>query len=89
MMEAWRGTGDSRVASPIIYKAQRRLALQYRFGTERRPESHGGVVGSSDPMIETGVPSTEEATLAHRVVPAPPGVVMVAPPEVPRNTHPG
>jgi hypothetical protein len=28
-MEAWRGTGDPRVASPIIYKGQHRLALRY------------------------------------------------------------
>src|SRR5215218_3520960 len=32
MMEAWRGTGDPRVASPIIYKAQRGLALRHRTG---------------------------------------------------------
>jgi hypothetical protein len=31
-MEAWRGTGDPRVASPIIYKAQRGLALRHRTG---------------------------------------------------------
>jgi hypothetical protein len=39
-------------------------------------------------MIEAGAPNTEEATLVHREgVPAPPGVVMVAPPEVPRNAE--
>jgi hypothetical protein len=38
-------------------------------------------------MIEAGAPSTEEATLVHREVPAPPGVVMVSPPEVPRNAE--
>jgi hypothetical protein len=32
MMEAWRGTGDPRVASPIIYKGQRRLALRHASG---------------------------------------------------------
>jgi hypothetical protein len=36
-------------------------------------------------MIEADAPSTEEATLAHRVVPAPPGIVMVAPPTTQRN----
>src|SRR5215204_4167491 len=40
------------------------------------PVSHG----SSDPMREAGAPST-----GGWVVPAPPGVVMVALPEVPRN----
>ena len=37
-------------------------------------------------MIEAGVPSTEEVALVHREVPAPPGVVMVSLPAVPRNT---
>ena len=36
-------------------------------------------------MIEAGEPSTGELKHANRGVPAPPGVVMVAPPEVPRN----
>jgi len=35
-MEAWRGTGDPRVASPIIYEGRRRLALQHSTGAERR-----------------------------------------------------
>jgi hypothetical protein len=38
---------------------------------------------NSDPMIEAGAPSTEDAFGSG--VPAPPGRVMVAPPEVPRN----
>jgi hypothetical protein len=41
-MEAWRGTGDSRVASPIIYKGRRRmalLALRPRTGVKRRAEA--------------------------------------------------
>jgi len=38
-------------------------------------------------MIEAGAPSTDglAKTLLGSVVPAPPGIVMVAPPEVPRN----
>jgi hypothetical protein len=37
-------------------------------------------------MIEAGVPSTERvAVLSVRGVPAPPGVLIVAPAEVPRN----
>ena len=35
-MEARRGTGDPRVASPIIYKAQRGLAVRHRSGAKRR-----------------------------------------------------
>ena len=27
MMEVWRGTGDPRVASPIIYKGQRKMGI--------------------------------------------------------------
>jgi hypothetical protein len=42
-------------------------------------------------MIEAGAPSTEEATRKLRLcigeVPAPPGIVMLAPPEVPRNAE--
>jgi hypothetical protein len=43
--------------------------------------------GSSDPMIEAGVPSTEEvvAEQAEQCVPAPPGVVMLAPQTLLRN----
>src|SRR5215216_2638207 len=46
---------------------------------------------SSDPMIEAGAPSTwgEVVGCPVRSVPAPPGVVMVAPPEIPRNAQPG
>ena len=36
-------------------------------------------------MRETGAPSTKEVALVHREVLAPPGVVILAPPEVPRN----
>src|SRR5829696_646870 len=53
MIEAWRGTGDPRVASPIIYEGRRRLALRHRSGAKRRA---GG--WRSDPMRETGAPST-------------------------------
>src|SRR5215203_5973951 len=46
-----------------------------------RSPAQGGC-GSSDPMREAGVPSTGEW-----VVPAPPGVVMVAPLDLPRNAE--
>jgi hypothetical protein len=38
-------------------------------------------------MIEADAPSTKEVALVHRQVPAPPGVDMVAPPEVPCNAE--
>src|SRR5215213_3354546 len=39
MIGAWRGTGDPRVASPIIYKAQRGLAVRHRSGQSEGTES--------------------------------------------------
>ena len=30
MIGGWRGMGDRRVASPILYKGQCRVALQYK-----------------------------------------------------------
>jgi hypothetical protein len=36
-------------------------------------------------MREAGTPSTKEVALVHSEVLAPPGVVILAPPEVPRN----
>jgi hypothetical protein len=38
-------------------------------------------------MIEAEAPSTEEATLVHRGGARPPGIVMLAPPEVLRNAE--
>jgi hypothetical protein len=37
MIGAWRGMGDPLVVSPIICKAQHRLALRHRSGAKRRP----------------------------------------------------
>ena len=48
--------GDPRVASPILYKGQRRLALWHRTGASEGPELYSH--GSSDPMREAGAPST-------------------------------
>jgi hypothetical protein len=82
--------GQSRVASPIVYKGQRRLALRHRDGAKRRAGApYSGSSGSSDPMIEADAPSTEEVTASTfgSGVPAPPGVVMVAPPEATRNAE--
>src|SRR5215218_4489751 len=49
---------------------------------DKRSEPRTGGCGGSDPMIEAGVPST-----GGWVVPAPPGVVMVSPPEVRCNAE--
>src|SRR5215208_4622521 len=49
---------------------------------DKRSEPRTGGCGGSDPMREAGVPST-----GGWVVPAPPGILMVAPPEVPRNAQ--
>src|ERR671912_501478 len=35
----WRGMGDPRVASPIIYKAQRRLGLWHSSGAVRTSQN--------------------------------------------------
>jgi len=45
------------------------------------------VVWELRPMIEAEAPSTEEATLVHRGGARPPGIVMLAPPEVLRNAE--
>jgi hypothetical protein len=59
--------------------------LRHRDGAKRRA---GAVLaGNSDPMIEAGATSTGSLTTHVSVVPAPPGVYMVAPPEVPRNAQ--
>ena len=34
---AWRGTRDSRMASPTIYKGQRGLAFSHETGAKQRP----------------------------------------------------
>ena len=47
--------GDRRVVSPILCKAQHRLALQHRTGAKRRVGTL--LRESSDPMIEAGAPS--------------------------------
>jgi hypothetical protein len=41
MIGARRGTGDPRVASPIIYEGRRRLALRHRGGAIGYPRSGG------------------------------------------------
>jgi hypothetical protein len=38
LIAARRGTGDPRAASPIIYEAQRRLALRHGAGQREGPE---------------------------------------------------
>jgi hypothetical protein len=71
MIEAWRGTGSLVWRPPIIYEGRRRRALQHRTGEERRAGAKQ--TESSDPMREADAPSTEEATLAHRVGARPTG----------------
>jgi hypothetical protein len=70
----------------IPHKSYRCFYLRQRAGAlhhERRE--------SSDSMIEAGGPSTSEFQECYlrSVVPAPPGVVMFSPPEVPRNASRG
>jgi hypothetical protein len=88
-MEAWRVTGDPGVASPIIYKGRRRLALRHRSGAKRR-------VGTPVPWEVCELRPYERSRCAepggelcwcHGGVPAPPGVVMLAPSEAARNAE--
>ena len=70
--------GDPRVASPTIYKGQRRLALQHRTGAKREgpePVCHG----SSDPMREAGAPNTRKLLLRFGQCARPREVDMFAP----------
>ncbi len=58
-------------------------ATQRCKGAKRRVGApYGGVVGNSDPMIEADAPST-----GGWVVPAPPGVVILAPPTLLRSAE--
>src|SRR5215217_4617064 len=55
---------------------------------DKRSEPRTGGCGGSDRMREAGVPSTGGSCRCPlRGVPAPPGVVMVSPLEVPRNAE--
>jgi hypothetical protein len=66
--------------SPATPPYHKKLQM-FLFATKGRSP-----VGELRPMIEAGAPSTEEvARHLCGVVPAPLGVVMLAPPEVPRN----
>ena len=69
--------------------AQGRLGegLGHQGGAERRA---GALLARGlRPMIEAGAPSTGGYVACSYGVPAPPGVVMVSPPEVPRNAERG
>jgi hypothetical protein len=60
--------------------------LGHQGGAERRAGAKQ--TESPDPMTIPGVPSTGGvAGVLSVVVPAPPGIVMLAPPEVPRNVE--
>src|SRR5215211_5848535 len=50
-IRAWRGMGDSRVASPILYEGQRRLALRHRSGAIGYPRS-----GGTAPLLDARLP---------------------------------
>jgi hypothetical protein len=78
--------GDTRVASPIICKeisAGEPCAIGP--GQSEGPEPRE--VEDPGRMREAGEPSTSEVSggSSRGSVPAPPGAVMIAPPEVPRN----
>jgi hypothetical protein len=62
--------GDHRVASPIIYEGQRRLALRHRSGAKRRAGAKQ--TKSSDPMMEAGEPSTGDVAWVRYVALCPP-----------------
>jgi hypothetical protein len=66
-----RAAAKPRVCVGVWGGAKRRTGAPYSWSD-----------GSSDPMREAGAPST-----GGWVVPAPPGIVMVSPPEVPRNAE--
>ena len=76
-MEAWRGTGDPRVASPIIYKTQRGLALRHRTGgyagcelpripIPRTPVNKGKKEGQSTSQAPALLPSPRLTVTALR-----------------------
>ena len=66
-----------------------KLLISIRFPLENKAgRSPGGSGGSSNPMREAGATSTgSRNTPGSGVVPAPPGIDMVALPEVPRNAE--
>jgi hypothetical protein len=69
---------------PIIYKAQRGLALRHGNGAKRRAGAKQ--TESSNPMREAGAPSTEEvAGVPAACCARPTGVVMVSPLTLLRN----
>jgi hypothetical protein len=81
--------GDRRVVSPIICKAQHRLALRHRTGAKRRAGAVcGGDLRPSD-RSRWGRARVGFRNAIRSLVPAPPGVVILAPPEVPRNAEGG
>ena len=72
-----------------MYGFGRLVALVYirrpcGTGTGQSEGSEASCARSSDPMREAGAPST-----GGWVVPAPPGIVILAPPEIPRNAQQG
>jgi hypothetical protein len=88
-METWRGAGDPRVASPIIYEAQRGLALRHGAGQSEGSEPLRWESRKLRPYERSRYDEHGVSCSAFGSVPAPPGVVMLAPPEVPRNAQPG
>ena len=72
MIEAWRGTGDPGVASPIIYEGRHRLAMRHRSGAKRRVGTPvPWEVCELRPMIEAGAPSTRRVVTVLSEVCAP------------------
>src|SRR5215211_5689851 len=78
--------GDPRVASPIIYKAQLRLA--YAAWDRGKAKGRGSVLRELRPHHRSRCAEHGRVVGAFpRVVSAPPEVDMVSPPEVPRNAE--
>ena len=60
--------GDLQVASPIIYKGQRKLALQHGTGAKRRPRQGGEVPKcAAKGIIEAGARTPRPGVLTKEL----------------------
>src|SRR5215204_1616854 len=74
--------GPGSPGSPARGCPYRRVLCARHRGQSEEPEPRTGGLWELRPYEEAGAPST-----GGWVVPAPPGIVMVSPPEVPRNAE--
>jgi|SRR5215204_2805184 len=82
------GEGGSALwRSPILRRSAQASLAAWEWGKAKGRSPLEGNCGRSDPIIEAGAPSTcrELNPCCPKRSARPPGVVMVAPPEVPRN----